>query len=390
MEASIEYFQPLPLLLISLSCVIIWRSSRGFEIASDYLGRKLPPGIKGASLNAIASSMPEFLTTVFFLFYLKEEEGFSGGLGVSSGSALFNLLIIPSLAVLMLYAMGRGRKVVLKKKVLIREGAVLMISQLLFVVFLFRGELLARHGFILLVIYLLYLILLFAITRSTGIADPGFLTPEDKKKRSVLIQLLSLDITHVILGGRRINPRLAWLLLLVSTTVMTFGTWLLVHATDLYGKEANIPLIFVAVVLSAAATSVPDTIISVRDARKGNYDDAVSNALGSNIFDIAFALGLPVFLYNLIYGNSIRIPAEELAFVKEVWVFLVLATLVALLIMLIGKHFTRLKAILLLLIYVLFILFVETQIETGLREGIGEDIAKFLTGAADLFGSLFR
>lgn len=389
MEASIEYFQPLPLLLIILSCVIIWRSSRGFETASDYLGRKLPPGIKGASLNAIASSMPEFLTTVFFLFYLKEEEGFSGGLGVSSGSALFNLLIIPSLAVLMLYSMGRGRKVVLQKKVLIREGVVLMISQLLFVVFLFRGELLARHGFFLLVIYLLYLLLLFAITRSKGIADPGFITPESKE-RPVLMQLLSLDITHVILGGRKINPRLAWLLLLVSTTVMTFGTWLLVDATDLYGKRANIPLIFVAVVLSAAATSVPDTIISVRDARKGNYDDAVSNALGSNIFDIAFALGLPVLLYNLIYGNPIRIPAGEMDFVKEVWVFLIIATLVALLIMLIGKTFTRLKAILLLLIYVLFILFVETQIETGLREGIGEDIARFLTGVADGVGSLFR
>ncbi len=390
MEASIEYFQPLPLLLIILSCVIIWRSSRGFETASDYLGRKLPPGIKGASLNAIASSMPEFLTTVFFLFYLKEEEGFSGGLGVSSGSALFNLLIIPSLAVLMLYSMGRGRKVVLQKKVLIREGVVLMVSQLLFVVFLFRGELLARHGFILVVIYLLYLLLLYAITRRKGIADPGFITPEASKKRSVLMQLLSLDITHVVLGDRKINPRLAWLLLLVSTVVMTFGTWLLVDATDLYGKRANIPLIFVAVVLSAAATSVPDTIISVRDARKGNYDDAVSNALGSNIFDIAFALGLPVLLYNLIYGNSIRIPAGELDFVKEVWVFLVIATLVALLIMLTGKHFTRLKAFLLVLIYALFILFVETQIETGLREGIGENIAKFLTGAADGVGSLFR
>lgn len=390
MGSSVAYFQPFPLLLILLSCVIIWRSSRGFEIASDYLGRKLPPGIKGASLNAIASSMPEFLTTVFFLFYLKEEEGFSGGLGVSSGSALFNLLIIPSLAVLMLYSMGRGRKVVLKKKVLLREGMVLMLSQLLFVVFLFRGELLARHGFILVAIYILYLILLFVITRSEAMADPGYTTPEDTNSRSALMRILTLDITHTVLEGRRINPRLAWILLLISTMVMILGTWLLVYATDLYGKQAHIPLIFVAVVLSAAATSVPDTIISIRDARKGNYDDAVSNALGSNIFDIAFALGFPVFLYNVIYGRSIRIPPEELPFVKEVWVFLILATLLALLIMIIGKHFTRLKAFLLLGIYLLFILFVETQIETGLREGIGQNIAEFLTRTANLIGSMFR
>ena len=90
----------LSLLFISASCIVIWRSSHGFEVASDYLGRKLPPGIKGATLNAIASSMPEFLSTVFFLFYLRNAEGFSGGLGVTSGSALFNLLIIPALVVL--------------------------------------------------------------------------------------------------------------------------------------------------------------------------------------------------------------------------------------------------------------------------------------------------
>ena len=93
----------LSIIYITISCIIIWRSSHGFEIASDFLGRKLPPGIKGASLNAIASSMPEFLTTIFFLFYLRDADGFSGGLGVTSGSALFNLLIIPALVLLMLF-----------------------------------------------------------------------------------------------------------------------------------------------------------------------------------------------------------------------------------------------------------------------------------------------
>ncbi|MFO7934441.1 MAG: hypothetical protein R6U78_10205 [Bacteroidales bacterium] len=390
MESSIEYFQPFPLLLIILSCIIIWRSSRGFEIASDFLGRRLPLGIKGASLNAIASSMPEFLTTMFFLFYLKGEHGFSGGLGVTSGSALFNLLIIPSLAVLMLFNLRRNKRVVLNKKVLLREGFFLLLSQILFLIFLFRGELLARHGFVLVLVYLTYLGLLFVITRSRRITDPGFVTPGEKIKRSKLVQILTLDITHAVLNGRRITTPRAWILLLISTIIMTFGTWLLVHATDSYGHQANIPLIFVAVVLSAAATSVPDTIISIRDSRKGNYDDAVSNALGSNIFDIAFALGLPVFLYNIIYGERILIADSELTFAKAVWVFLVLATILTMFIMLTGKYFTRAKALILLAIYLLFLLFVETQIETTLREGIGQDIAGFLTSAANLIGRIFH
>ena len=376
------------LLYITISCIVIWRSSKGFEIASDYLGRKMPPGIKGATLNAIASSMPEFLTTIFFLFYLRDAEGFSGGLGVTSGSALFNLLIIPALVVLILFTSGKKHVIVLNKKVLMREGLVLLVSQVVFVNFLFSGELLAIHGLILVVIYLLYLGLLWIISQRKGTRDPGFTLPVEDNDKSVLFRLLTLDITRLILHGRGMNAPRAWLLLGSSTTVMTFGTWLLVYATDLFGEVTHIPLIFVAVVLSAAATSVPDTIISIKDARKGNYDDAVSNALGSNIFDIAFALGLPLLLYNLFYGESIILQAEVLAFTKEVWVFLLLATVSALAIMLFGKKFNRKKALLLLGIYALFLLFVGTQVRPEFQEGIGKPIGEFLRNVADGIGNL--
>jgi len=374
------------LLYITISCLIIWRSSRGFEIASDFLGRRLPAGIKGATLNAVASSMPEFLTTIFFLFYLRDAEGFSGGLGVTSGSALFNLLIIPALVVLLLFSMGKGKSIVLNKKVLMREGAVLLISQIVFVNFLFRGELLAIHGLVLVLIYVAYLGLLYIITRRKQKVDPGFVTPKEKTSRSLAFRILTLDITPIILNGRQITPARAWGLLGVSTLVMTFGTWLLVHATDHFGHETGIPLIFVAVVLSAVATSVPDTILSIKDARKGNYDDAVSNALGSNIFDIAFALGLPVLLYNLFFENSMVLNPEVLAFTKEVWVFLLLSTFLALAIMLLGKKFNRTKAFLLLGIYLLFLVFVGTQIDKDLQEGIGQPIGEFLKNVANWIG----
>ncbi len=373
------------LLFITISCIIIWRSSFGFEVASDYLGRKLPPGIKGATLNAIASSMPEFLTTLFFLFYLRNAEGFSGGLGVTSGSAPFNILIIPALVVLMLYSIGKGHTIILNKRVLLREGIVLLLSQFVFVSFLFMGDLRGSHGIILVLIYLLYLGLLFAITKRSNTSDPGFESPEVRNSPNLFLRILSLDIPNIIHRGKEINRIRAWIILGVSTIVMTFGTWLLVYATDQFGQHTGIPLLFVAVVLSAAATSVPDTVISIKDARKGNYDDAISNALGSNIFDIAFALGLPILLYNVIYGNTLTLDKNVLAFTQEVWVFLMLSTILALAIMLIGKGISRFKAFLLLGIYVFFLVFVGTQVEEGLQ-GIGQPIGDFLKGVADWIG----
>jgi Ca2+/Na+ antiporter len=375
------------IIFISISCIIIWRSSNGFEIASDFLGRRLPPGIKGATLNAVASSMPEFLTTMFFLFYLRDAEGFSGGLGVTSGSALFNLLIIPALVVLMLFRCDKRNCVELNKKVLLREGSVLLVSQLIFVGFLFSGELLARHGLILVLVYLLYLGLLYAITRKRQKSKREYVRPAAPRKRKFPLALLTLDLTSMVLNGRKVNTMRAWGLLGLSTLVMSFGTWLLVYATDLFGEITNIPLIFVAVVFSAVATSVPDTIISIKDSRKGNYDDAISNALGSNIFDIAFALGFPILLYNLIHGESMVLNQEILAFTKEVWVFLLLATFVALSIMLIGKKFTRPKAIMMLGIYLLFLFFVGTHVGEGFG-GIGIPIGEFLKSIADWIGTL--
>ena len=380
---------PVSLFVIAISCIIIWRSSHGFEVASDYLGRRFPPGIKGATINAIASSMPEFLTTIFFLFYLRDADGFSGGLGVTSGSALFNLLIIPALVVLMLFSAGRGKSIILNKRVLLREGVVLLVSQVLFVSFLFRSELRAWHGLSLVLLYFVYLAFLYLITRWKVRADPGFESPKTGRLLPWWLRMVTLDITQTILRGKPLNRLNAWMLLVSSTAVMTLGTWLLVLGTDMFGDATHIPLIFVAVVLSAAATSVPDTIISMKDARKGNYDDAVSNALGSNIFDIAFALGMPVLLYNLVYGESITLPGEIQDFTQEVWVFLLLATLLALLLMLTGKKFSRLRAWVLLAIYVVFLLFIVTQVEDQLKS-VGRPVGDFLTRVADWIGILLR
>jgi len=380
---------PLPSLLIALSCLIIWRASHGFEVASDYLGRKFPPGIKGATINAIASSMPEFLTTLFFLFWLKDADGFSAGLSVASGSALFNLLLIPALAVIVLYSAGHGKKVVLNKRVLLREGLVLLASQVLFIIFLFSGELKALQGLGLVLVYAGYLLLLYMITRSRRKGDPGFRIPLPSRHKSRWLQVATLDITQLTLRGERVTTRNAWALLIFSTLVMTGGTWLLVFGTDRFGEATGVPLIFVAVVLSAVATSVPDTIISFKDARKGNYDDAISNALGSNIFDIAFALGFPILLYDLFNPGFIRLEGEIRAFTQEVWVFLLLATVLALLVMLVGKYFNRLKAWILLFIYILFLLFVGTQVNESLESSIGSDIGHFLTGIAKTIGDFF-
>ena len=64
------------IIIIIICSYLIWKSSASFDIASSYLTRNLNEGIKGPTINAIASSLPELLISFIFLFYIGDLEGF--------------------------------------------------------------------------------------------------------------------------------------------------------------------------------------------------------------------------------------------------------------------------------------------------------------------------
>ena len=195
-----------------------------------------------------------------------------------------------------------------------------------------------------------------------------------------------LDIKQVLLNGRQLNRTNAWITLIFSTGVMSIGTWLLVEGTILLGQTeywmgshiANlfnvnafnglgIPIIFLSVLIAAAATSIPDTMISIRDARKGNHDDSISNAIGSNIFDISFAIGFPLMLYTMFHGGSITLSQDVQLWSFGILIAMWLINIIVVLIFLPRRLPIRGKATILLSIYILFILFIVLEQNEGLR-----------------------
>ena len=58
-----------------------------------------------------------------------------------------------------------------------------------------------------------------------------------------------------------------------------------------------------ALLIAAAASSMPDLFLSIIDAQEGHADDALSNPLGSNIFDLCIAFTIPLIIYTLINGQ---------------------------------------------------------------------------------------
>lgn len=181
-----------------------------------------------------------------------------------------------------------------------------------------------------------------------------------------LVLFLKLDFHGSIIGNKRLNNNNSILLLTTSLIFIGLSCLLLVKACEMLGqgeysflglnnlKGFDLPISIVAVIIAAAATSVPDTILSIKDARKGNYNDAISNALGSNIFDICFALGLPILLYTIFYGPIVMDP-ETLSFSLNILIVLFVLTVFTFLIFIFGETIGIAKAVILLIMYAAFI-----------------------------------
>ncbi|MDC0554435.1 sodium:calcium antiporter [Flavobacteriaceae bacterium] len=360
----------IPLLLIVFSSIIIWKASDGFDDASSYLGRNLTEGVKGATINAISSSMPELLTSIFFLLFLKDSEGFSGGLGTVVGSAVFNAMVIPALSIIAVIYYGVSKTIEVSKKVIYRDSIALITLQIALIFIIYFQLLNIIGGTILVSLYFIYVIYMITSMKAKSVTSINYsndIQSIDVKNR--FFSFLKLDFSNALIGNKKINNFRAIILLFISLLFMGGSCLILVWACELIGQNQysvfgfenlrglDLPISIIAVIIAAAATSVPDTILSVKDALKGNYNDAISNAIGSNVFDIGFALGFPVLMFSILY-NPIFLTQSIQEFSLRIMIILLVLTILTFIILISNKKIGLNRGILLLMLYIFFISYI--------------------------------
>ncbi|XP_074642037.1 sodium/potassium/calcium exchanger 5-like [Tubulanus polymorphus] len=102
-------------------------------------------------------------------------------------------------------------------------------------------------------------------------------------------------------------------LLTFTMSVVWIGvfSYVLVWMVTVIGDTLGIPDTVMGLTLLAAGTSVPDALAGLFVARDGLGDMAVSNAVGSNIFDILVCLGLPWFLRTVLIDPNDIVPINS-------------------------------------------------------------------------------
>jgi Ca2+/Na+ antiporter len=103
-----------------------------------------------------------------------------------------------------------------------------------------------------------------------------------------------------------------WFTFAFSIVWIGILAWYMVEWASHVSCVMRIPEIVIGLTILAAGTSLPDTLSSVIVARKGLGDMAVANAIGSNVFNVLFGLGMPWTIWILYSGQPIYTPVTGL------------------------------------------------------------------------------
>ncbi|KFZ59112.1 Sodium/potassium/calcium exchanger 4, partial [Antrostomus carolinensis] len=103
---------------------------------------------------------------------------------------------------------------------------------------------------------------------------------------------------------------------ILSTFWIALFSYFMVWMVTVIGYTLGIPDVIMGITFLAAGTSVPDCMASLIVARQGLGDMAVSNTIGSNVFDILVGLGVPWGLQTMAIdcGSTVKINSKGLVY----------------------------------------------------------------------------
>ncbi len=299
---------------------------------------KLSEDVAGATFMAIGSSAPEFFTALIAIMKVGSEQL---GAGTIVGSAIFNILVIVGASAVVATSF-------LSWKPVIRDMLFYIAAIIVLLLTFGDGKITFFEALIYLAAYAVYIILLANWRKWSGIREKDDvmeivsdeMKDEEnhmKKKRGLFAALerMTSFVLSKIFPDINQYPQKYVSVFIISIISIIVLSWVLVEVAVLLAHELGIPEVIIALTILAGGTSIPDLLSSLIVAKQGRGDMAVSNAVGSNIFDIFICLGLPWMIYILFTGNAMTVSTENLMSS----IFLLFFTVISLMFLLIWQKF---------------------------------------------------
>jgi K+-dependent Na+/Ca+ exchanger-like protein len=256
----------------------------------------------GATLMAAGSSAPELFIAIIALIYGGDH--FEIGVGTIVGSALFNLLVI-------IGAVGLVKTSRISWRPMSRDILFYLIAIALLYWAYSSGSISMLHVGIFVAVYALYVIAVVFWKRILPANDDiDIMVEEDEPEPSWKKYFRLLDY---ILEKLFAKDKHYGINFFISVILIALLSWVLVESAVVISHELGVPKYIIALTVLAFGTSVPDMMSSIIVAKQGRGGMAISNALGSNIFDILIGLGLPWLVLIFMKDLDITVNSQNIA-----------------------------------------------------------------------------
>ena len=143
--------------------------------------------------------------------------------------------------------------------------------------------------------------------------------------------------------------------IIIQVVLLIIGFVFLIKGSDFFVDGASsiasllkIPTIIVGLTIVAFGTSAPEAAVSITSSLTGNNAMAVSNVIGSNLFNILMVIGVSALLGDLLMEKSV---------LNKDLPFLVAITILFAAFILIGWNITNIEGIILLIILIAYVLY---------------------------------
>ncbi len=135
-------------------------------------------------------------------------------------------------------------------------------------------------------------------------------------------------------------------LLVVGFVFLVKGADFFVEGSSSVAKRFNVPSLIIGLTIVAMGTSLPETAVSVTASLVGNNALAVSNAVGSNIFNLMVVIGFCAVL------TPVAVDKQTL---KRDFPFSVLCAVILLVLGFIGMELGHVDGVVLLVLFAIYI-----------------------------------
>ena len=149
---------------------------------------------------------------------------------------------------------------------------------------------------------------LFAVLLSDNLFDKGMINNFTRSDGVVLLLFFLVFIYYLISMARHkidedqdteyMALSKAFVFTILGIVAIVLGSNFVVDSASYLAKAIGISEKMIALTIIALGTSLPELVTSVTATKKGEYDIAIGNVVGSNIFNIGMVIGIPVTLFG--------------------------------------------------------------------------------------------